>query len=1093
MNRRKTRDCGRCMLKIQKTLCWALTPVVALLLASGCTQKANTSSTNVTLNFGAMRAAQNSTLTFTPDSTNIQRLMLNISASDFTTQLQVWNRNGATDTPPASFSAAVPQGSNRLVQVLAIFIDPSTGGMVFYYGDQTASISGATAEVDISLLSIGTGNGQGLVGGRYVNADQSGPTGIVNMMFAPTGKPAMTVSTMEIFNGWFNFTVLQSGSFSYLMQDGTALFQNINATSPGLGSTANPQNWMNVYIPPYYNSNDGGTRQLQANQYWNVGFFGPGAVAANKVCYLNSNGTFTDRNMTQTGSTYWPWHGAGVPTHDDSNSSEAGVMFGGQGVTSLTSGCGTTLFSDYIVLNSASLSQDSALGFRGPFQPVSSQTYLQTSETAGSITLNWKYLPNMSGIDGVVIYSRIATGSESQSDYKADNGFNCSSMPSDFIASNLISYPAVTTTLTPSSFGAGVSASQVTAAFVAQTAEIVVCPYSSATNTYFSSGLDNNSGGGNGGGQATQIVAQNIFGSDGSSTAASVGVATCYPVQLVAETASGTPGSIQNSLSLAITTTDATNETIYSDPSCVTSLTSPISGFMGNQTIYLLASAAAPTTPTQAVTVSASGTGWTTSTSKFYFSVRATSTVNHAQYFGLSTVSQYQCFPIILALVDSASGILSTTTESSHHIDMSSIPTNLSYYSDPNCNTPMNSSPLMDINFNGSTSTQSYFARYGGAPITSQATVNITPTSTFTFPVVSDALTINPPGAPAKAGVQMMNSFSALTCQMVSVGLYDSQGHNTASTSAQTVTLSASAGAFYDSSSCSNVITSISVPAASMNASVYYMASTQNPSISLGATFAGTTSPTSLNVTAALANQMSAFTTPTTPYGACSPVLVQVGAGPGFNSPIATIPIGTTNFTFNTSGNPSTYFADATCGGSPLTGGSIAPNQTQTLVYMFNNNSTPGTNFYITPSESSSPYAEGVLSATTAAAGATVSTPDHIDILGAFQFPGTYCQGFAAVLVDIHDYAVAPAASTTMGIQLSVPPGDATIYTDPLCNSPLGSGSLSMAASTQSAVMFYVQSAAVSTANSFNLTVIGTGSPTPLPNSQALITLQINP
>jgi hypothetical protein len=1065
---------------------------IVMLAATGCTPHAPTSATSVTLNLGAWRAAQISTLAFTPTPANLQRLMLNISGADFATQLQVWNRpdNDTSVVPPMSFTATVPQGSNRLIQVLAIFVDPSTGSMYFYYGDQLATLSGSSSDVSVTLASVGgSASGQGLIGGRYINADQSsGPTGLVNMIYAPPGKPTMTVSTAEIFNGWFTFTVLQGGSFSYVLQNGPqsglALFQNINATTPGLGSTTNTQNWMNLYIPPYYNDNGSGTRQLQANQYWNVGFFGPGAVATEKVCYLNSNTTFTNLYMAATGSTDWPWYGSSIPTHDDSPSSEAGVMFGGQGIPSLTTGCGETLFSDYFVLNSGSLNQDSALGFRGPFVPVSSQTYLQTSLSGGNVSLTWNYMPGMAAaIDGVVIYARIATVTESQNDYKTDGGFSCASMPADFTASNLVPTSTTTATLTPGNFGANVTTAQLAAAYSAQTAEIVLCPFSAATNTFYSSGLDNqnNNGSGSGSGPATQIVAQNLFGVTGTSAPVSVEQMTCYPITLVAETASGVPGYVTSPLALTLATSDPSNETLYSDAGCAEPLMGgTITGFMGSQTVYLLLSTGAATGSTHSLTINSSGTGWTASPTRLSYSILAQAAApTQTAVVAPSSVYKYQCFPISLALEDGLGQLTGAGGEGTGGMNT---PSGLTYYNnDPSCN-PSNSMSLSQVgllSFSLTASTSPLYAKYTGGAATLTITASPYPITTAASPTT---IAVNTPGAPASANLSMMNNFAALSCVPVTVTLNDSQGHATTSPSPMTLSLTASAGAFYSESTCpyQNSTHMVNIEASALSTQIYYMTSTPgSPSLGANATDITSTSGT-LTVTPAAMNAFSIYNVAAGPVGSCTPLLIQAGAASALGLPVTTIATGSEiDFSFAASNN--TYYTDATCG-TPMPSSSIMPNQSQTIVYAKIGPYSPGENAPSGVRTTSGSLYSGAQVSALIVNSSTVGSANEVSIMGPSSFHAGYCQGFAAVLLDLNDDAATPAGSPTT-VTLLVTGAGGTVYSDSLCTQ---TNPISITPSTQDAAMFYIKG--------MNPGVIGIQATVPgLPQSTTTTGSQINP
>lgn len=218
---------------------------------------------------------------------------------------QIWDANGSTSAAaaaPTAWELELPAGTGRLIQLLAAYEDPSTQQMVFYYGDATVDLKTATLTLDLPLKQLNSATvTQGHVFGRYLTSATSGPTGLVDIKYAPPGgKPAMLVQTATIASGWFNFFML-SGSqaqFQYqLRETGEVLWGGpVDLTSAIFNPSVDSETFMRrarAFIPVHLrkrNENNTTRWENEAARTFVWGYWGPDAsVQSKRVCTTGIN------------------------------------------------------------------------------------------------------------------------------------------------------------------------------------------------------------------------------------------------------------------------------------------------------------------------------------------------------------------------------------------------------------------------------------------------------------------------------------------------------------------------------------------------------------------------------------------------------------------------------------------------------------------------------------------------------------------------------------------------------------------------------------------------------------------------------------
>lgn len=213
-----------------------------------------------------------------------------------------WTARGPGGTlinsPPTSFEVTVPTGKERLFQVLAVYADPDTLGMSFFYGDSLKDLAGSQVELPITVKNVGVdGAFTGTMSGQYLTSTNQGPTGTVLIKYKPASKPALIVEHASMVNGWFEAMGLYGASLEYSLENGTKLFDGSAidlktlATSSRIAKVVIPRHDANKMASPM---NDWVAQEPKALVY---GWFSPASaaslVSAKRVCRADSLGTLT--------------------------------------------------------------------------------------------------------------------------------------------------------------------------------------------------------------------------------------------------------------------------------------------------------------------------------------------------------------------------------------------------------------------------------------------------------------------------------------------------------------------------------------------------------------------------------------------------------------------------------------------------------------------------------------------------------------------------------------------------------------------------------------------------------------------------------
>jgi len=802
-----------------------------------------------------------------------QHVVVNITASDITPAIQVLDSNHSSgkdcdpnNPAPTSISMSVNQGLSRLVQVLVAYCDPSSsgGGFTIYYGDVTQDFTSAAVNVALSIGQIGgTTGGQGGFIGRYLNAAGTGPTGKVNMMYQPPGKPAMIIQQQEIFGGWFNFFGLQSQPFNFVLQDGTPILMNATLDS----SFPSPQTAV-IHIPAAYKNQSYGSStpnyQLQSPYEYVIGFFGSSPATKNMCVNVGTQPTNSGYYKDASG-TPLPWTGTTA-------GSGAYVSGGNQSASCSNTG---TAFQDFIALTPASItSNDSLLGFKGPFllQAQTCQTcggsgpaitgqFNPPAAVGGTATavLNWTYLPGATqGIDGFEVFylwrQNPASGASPSSSYNAvyrvNNGIDCTLL----LLNGFSDYgPAPAATASKVQMTLNLPAYPGNA-----TPDVFVCPFTNGSGsaaaggtsrTYFNSAAEWTSY--SAGPQPATIVAlQTPPGLSSSFIVQN----TCTPLQVVGLTSANSPASLPMGLQIPFTSTAGFHATSNCSDT-LTSATPQIMNSFGN-TIYFSTGATAGSPVSVNIPSATNSLTLGPALNLNVIAAPSPSSIFVSPQVSTATpMTPGGCYPVsYLTTYQKDAQNLVVAAFSSGSIILPSV-SGLTFFIDSSCNTA-SSTALTTGSSPISASFSLYFKYTGSAP----TSFDIRNTSGIAAAPSSVMVPISAPGAATSIQANLSSMIPALSCLPLPVTTVDSNNNPAPTTAATAVSLAASTNLqFYTASNCqSGLTTSLTFAASSYTPStpIYVAAPAQGPA-TLAISAAGLNFQTAnITVGPALANHL---------------------------------------------------------------------------------------------------------------------------------------------------------------------------------------------------------------------------------------------
>lgn len=697
--------------------------------------------------------------------------------------------NSSAATTSTSFTIDIPQGSGRLIQVLAVYGNStSKGQMQFYYGDIVKDLTTTEASVPITVSSVGQGAPiiSGRISGRYMTADVAGLTSAVDMLFnPPAGKPPMIVGQGAMIAGWFQFFALGGAQLSYRLRDGSFLFGGpIDLNAPALQPSASV---LRIEVPTHQeNEWNNGTQAwvLEDPSITVIGYFGNAADTAGKVVCKNPAGSVTKFKksdgsaalvpvaLAQPADLFAPLQGNIYMQGaiDIGGAAPCGSVIAATSAVNLYK---NDLFFAPPMLDNGN---DGAAGIRPPFT-VSAMGGMVSSTRidAGNVTVNGELLPGVPAVVEKFVAFKKSGVKDSNSDIAPCN--NMAGQGFSPVAEGAVSL--------------GVTAWTINLPFTTteQSGGVLfaLCPIYRGgipgEAGFWLRGDNLNSGGGGGGTPATQLAIKEM------PTSPSYLFCTRFFVQPV--DASNNPGQVMSPFVVSFSGTNSA--AIYTDPGCTMSAgASPQVDPSG--TYFFMKS---PATGAATLQVSyTSGLASALSSSPIAnFTVGTMGTINSMSILTDNRYSRraLECIPFYLGAKDAAGNdtnfgntIVNITTFTG---------ANFSVYDDKNCATALPSMSMSAFNsiVNGY---KAFYVRAPGAGTSSVSVLEgaVGPCSGSTVACAANSgaynISSNPDGAAANLQLNFTTTTVApATCTLVTAELRDSNFWPTAAAAGQTITV----------------------------------------------------------------------------------------------------------------------------------------------------------------------------------------------------------------------------------------------------------------------------------------------------------------
>jgi hypothetical protein len=825
------------------------------LMITGCTRKKSDTST---LSFSlpprvssVHSSNQQAKVSASADDPYLMHVIINITGSDIAPRYRAWDRHDGGVAPSAFTFDAIPYGSSRLIQVLAVYQSPITDSMTFFYGDASVALGQPEQNVEIPVLSLGgaTSTVTGQISGRYFTSASGGPTADVAIKYNPgSGRQKMLIEKSTIFNGWFSFFALNTVAFEYELQPGPsqaatelmfggAVNLASGVFSPAENSGAEQNRRIRAALPVHLRNNSwSGTPELvrEEAQIFVWGFWG-NAIARGSanwstrtVCRSSLTGSLSRMMRYSPTVANWPAQpglsltvngtvATAMPTPAqlmDATATAMGnmVFSGGSGNCSSGSQPTNTKYSNWLSVSPTMVDgrgNDNAAGFRAPFRVDSSLNWA-TVTVADPRVIVGDVLPGVElTIDEFRLFKKVGVNSNYHFD-QADCT-QLSTLTPDYI-------PAGSGTADGSGhliITSNISASEATTGTAA-----LICFYKNGKP--YSNGAFLNS---------QQIAAS--FGG-GLSLATHIGLevptylnstqylsSACIPVQVNGLDASNNPGNFPNGTALSFSTSDATNLKFYPDHYCGTPITT-VSNISGTSQTFFIMSSVNNSSSTITVAATAGVTGSVTKTVGFNAAPGApapkmiikapTSIVAYACYSALYEVWHDDDSNPPILLNDSVSATLP--------------PTDFQFFS-----TAGGSGSCSG----GVVSTTSLGASFGPQFMTdfmytgTNTTVSIQPTANWSNTVVGgNSISATIPGSISTLEV---SSFPVQEgqCTPVNVSFTDSSGNLSPTPGTVNVSVATDSGSLYSDFYCTTPTSTVEVEAMDTNEMVYFRQDSPTP------------------------------------------------------------------------------------------------------------------------------------------------------------------------------------------------------------------------------------------------------------------------
>jgi len=405
-----------------------LLAVLSTFVGLGCTRKVDKPATIGISLSGLTKANKAGTLTVQ----EIGHLVLNISGPGMAPIVKNYDAHDGRTIPNPIIVEGVKSGDARLIQILVVGRNTTTGEEHFLYGDQTKTLNGGENPVTISVSTISSGNGtQAQIAGRYLDVTgTAGPTGVLQLTFKPPTAPAMNVLEMPMINGWFQIFLIDGANFSYhFKHDPTKKpFENLDFNH---ATFAPSQRVLHVVQPAgtAYYQHDSSVEPRPSERHV-LGFFGPGAGSIPRtICYDGTEGDVENMYLDPAHTTAMQWEPDSAATNVVRRLGQSGGVEDPDGPCASGNSWIDRLDFDGKYVGSG---RTKTFGFESAFKIADGEwEAIEADEAGGVVTLTWETLPGAGVGEGAVDGFGVFLSTNGYTGSIDDDGIDCTALAAD--------------------------------------------------------------------------------------------------------------------------------------------------------------------------------------------------------------------------------------------------------------------------------------------------------------------------------------------------------------------------------------------------------------------------------------------------------------------------------------------------------------------------------------------------------------------------------------------------------------------------------------------------------------------------------------
>lgn len=420
----------------------------------------------------------------------LSHIVINVTGEGILTPIVFnWDlkQNGLGQTLAAPIELLIPQGTDRLIQVLAVYQDSTGNSMQFFYGDKVQTLANLSETVTIGISSVSQAAPvfTGKISGRYLTGTNTGPTGIVTTGYVASGRPPMIIRRDMMYSGWFSVMGIYGAKFSYtVIPLGSAPFLLFDGHSVDLSESSFPRSTIlgRLTIPTSQKRNESNSWKVEGPRINIYGFWG--VTSGLNVCAYSTPVTtqYAVGNSATPASQFLAADISGTVPSDFITNTALPAMYL-QTATGTGNGSGACAsvneFTNAIKITPqiSDNGNDGAAGFSGPFRMANSNIFAVSATDASTYTISSTVLPGVLDlVSGFLIYKKIGSAEN------LPETLDCS--PESL---NIQGFQSLTSS--PLTAEAWTQALSISSADITNKVTLAICPVSKTTGLVFPIGV----------------------------------------------------------------------------------------------------------------------------------------------------------------------------------------------------------------------------------------------------------------------------------------------------------------------------------------------------------------------------------------------------------------------------------------------------------------------------------------------------------------------------------------------------------------------------------------------------------------------------